>query len=148
MSKFMCCVFVLVILCSTSCSTHFLIKENYLVGTWKVENKEQFEIWEKKGNTFEGYSYKVQDGEEKRMESLLIKKVKNDIIYVATVPNQNQGKGIPFTLNKKIKDFLSFENLEHDFPKKIQYHNVSDREVLVKVLGEDNKGFSYKMFKQ
>lgn len=61
---------------------------------------------------------------------------------MATVPNQNNRNAIPFILNREITDKLSFENLVHDFPKKIQYQKLSPKEILVKVLGSENKGFS------
>jgi len=79
---------------------------------------------------------------------LSIKKIGNRIIYEATVPNQNDGETIQFTLNTEIKLYFSFENDKHDFPKKIQYKKISDNEIEVAVLGDNGKGFSYTQFKQ
>jgi len=133
----------------TSCASSPLKQSDFLVGTWKVESKEQYEVWEKnKEGNLEGYSYKIQGDQEKRLESLSIKKQDKQVVYEALVPDQNEGQAIPFILNAGIKDYLSFENEQHDFPKKIQYQKISDQEVLVKVLGAGEKGFSYKIFKQ
>ena len=132
-----------------SCASKPLKQSDFLLGTWKMEDKEQYEVWEKnKEGNLQGYSYKMQDDRKKRMESLSIKKEDHQIIYEALVPNQNEGQAIPFVLNTELKDLLSFENEQHDFPKKIQYQKISEQEILVKVLGAEGKGFSYKIFKQ
>jgi len=48
-------------------------------------------------------------------------------------------------LNDTINDYYSFENAKHDFPNKIQYYKLSENKVKVKVLGDENKGFSFEM---
>ena len=132
-----------------ACKKDSSCKLNFLVGTWKIENKEQYEVWEgcEKGK-LKGYSFKIVEEKEHILETLTISKNNNEIIYSATVPKQNEGKTIPFKLNLEIKNLLSFENLNHDFPKKIQYKQISSDEMFVSVLGDDDKGFSYTMFKQ
>ena len=95
---------------------------SFMLGTWKIENKQTFETWNKVSETeFTGKSYKLINGEKKVTETLSIKIIDEKIIYEATVPNQNEGKTIPFELIKSDDHFISFENPEHDFPKKIQY---------------------------
>ena len=66
----------------------------------------------------------------------------------ATVPDQNEGRTIQFTLNTEIKSYFSFENEKHDFPKKIQYKKITDDEIEITVLGDNGKGFSYTQLKQ
>jgi len=120
-----------------------------LAGTWKVENKSTHECWELKDpQTLTGKSYKVIDGQEKVLETLKIEKKGKAIIYYATVPTQNKGATIPFTLNTVVKDRLSFENAKHDFPKKVQYSKVNDQKWQVNILGDDEKGFSLNLIKQ
>ncbi|MFT5166336.1 MAG: hypothetical protein ACI8P3_001567 [Saprospiraceae bacterium] len=41
----------------------------------------------------------------------------------------------------------SFENPAHDFPEKIIYQFLSTTQFFVQVLGEKDKGFSFKMDK-
>jgi hypothetical protein len=43
---------------------------------------------------------------------------------------------------------LSFENLAHDFPKKIQYKSLNENEIQVTVTGDEGSGFSFKQKKQ
>ncbi|WP_298760448.1 DUF6265 family protein [uncultured Psychroserpens sp.] len=123
-------------------------KLDFLKGTWKIENKDTYESWEKKEGLYIGSSYKIVNEEKHITETLSIQKLNEEIIYSALVPSQNNGKTISFTLNMEKDDVLSFENLAHDFPKKIQYKKVNDTKIYVKVLGEDDKGFNYFLIKQ
>lgn len=121
----------------------------FLEGTWKVENKKDYETWKKAGDTIlEGCSYKIRDEKKITIEYLTIRKVGNKTIYTAKVVNQNGGQPVDFPLNKDVKDKVSFENPNHDFPKKIQYKRIDKTTLFVEVLGEGDKGFSYKMMKQ
>lgn len=137
---------VALLFCFSACK---MSKVQFLEGTWQVENKEQYEVWEKgKPRALTGYSYKMNGEKQVITETLCIRAVDNALVYEATVPNQNQGQTIPFALNTKENDFLSFENMAHDFPQKIQYQQINEDEILVRVLGENNQGFSYKIFKR
>ncbi|WP_297693319.1 DUF6265 family protein [uncultured Eudoraea sp.] len=132
-----------------ACSENKLSRIDFLIGTWKMEGKEQYENWELSNNKeLNGYSYKFKDSQKIITETLSIKILENTVIFEATVPDQNEGKTIPFTLNNEIKDYLSFENIDHDFPKKIQYKRINENEIEVTVLGDEGKGFSYKQIKQ
>ena len=120
-----------------------------LEGTWKMENKENYETWKiKNENELEGSSYKMKADKKIVSEFLSIKKTEGKVIYTAQVVNQNDGKPIEFVLNKEVKNKISFENLTHDFPKKIQYTKLDETTLFVEVLGENDQGFSYKMMKQ
>lgn len=130
------------------CGSQRTQKVDFLLGTWKVEGKETYETWTKQGEELIGASYKKRGEQKFVMETLVIKAEKGKLIYTATVKNQNQGRGISFTLQEVKDDLYSFENLSHDFPKKIQYKILSKTNLQVSVLGADDKGFSYEMSKQ
>ncbi|MDT7827698.1 DUF6265 family protein [Pricia sp. S334] len=120
---------------------------DFLQGTWKMENKESYEHWDKLNeNTLKGFTYKIKDGQLRVSEYLDISRNKNQIIYTATVLNQNQAKGIEFELTK-IDSTFTFENPKHDFPKKIVYQKRNESEIFVQVSDGKN-GFSFKMKKQ
>jgi hypothetical protein len=122
---------------------------SFLEGTWKTENKETYEVWKKNTDgTLEGQGYKMKAGEKVISEYLSLKMIDGNLTYLARVPNQNNGQTIPFVLNKTVTDQLSFENLSHDFPKKIQYKVINAQTVAVSVLGEGDKGFKFRMIKQ
>ncbi len=137
------------------CTSNFICAQkddvnqlNFLIGTWKMEHKENFESWEKMGDRLKGTSYKIRNGLKKVTETIEIKIEDHQILYTPIVFNQNEGKGIPFQL-KLLKDKVySFENLKHDFPKKIQYKILDKNKLFIMVLGDDDKGFSYHLIKQ
>ncbi len=141
-------LFTIILLFSFSRENN-LDQVRFLEGIWKTENKETYEVWKKNDDgTMEGYSYKIKSGEKVVSEYLSIKMIDGNLTYQARVQNQNNGQTIPFVLNKAIKDQLSFENLSHDFPKKIQYKLLDSQTVLVSVLGDGDKGFKFKAIKQ
>jgi len=121
---------------------------DFLQGTWKMENKEIYEHWDKLNDkTLKGFSYKLNNGQMKVSEYLEIKQHDNHIVYTASVINQNQGKSVDFKLIKTDSTF-TFENPNHDFPKQIVYQKLSDTEIFVQVSDGNEKGFAYKMTKQ
>jgi len=139
---------LLIIVCFISaCQAQQTHNIDVLVGTWKMENKETYEVWEKEKDSLKGHAFSLREGQKQITETLEIEISDHDIIYKATVPNQNEGQTIPFKLNKSVQDLLSFENMTHDFPKKIQYKWINEDRIQVHVLGEDDKGFSYILIK-
>lgn len=127
-----------------SCSEQKLNRVDFLAGTWKNSEKGHYEVWEiDENNTLKGYSYTLKNDEKVISEFLRIYKLGNSTVYEAKVINQNEGKAILFTLNEEIKSTLSFENNNHDFPKKIQYKRIDKNKIEVKVLGDNEQGFSY-----
>lgn len=96
----------------------------------------------------EGQAYKIKAGEKIITEYLSIRLIDHKLTYEAQALGQNNNQKIPFVLNDLIKDQLSFENLSHDFPKKIQYKVIDDKTILVSVLGDGDNGFRYKVMKQ
>lgn len=142
-------IILLVLISFSACSQNTDLKQvEFLIGTWKIEGKENYESWEKKENILKGSSYKIENEKKVISEKIEMRVVENHIIYTPTVLNQNNGKGIPFKLISFEQKLFSFENPEHDFPKKIQYQILSENELYVSVLGENDKGFSYKLIKQ
>ena len=114
-----------------------------------MEGKEQYEFREKnQKDGLVGNSYSFVNNEKSISETLRIKSVGDYLIYRATVLNQNDGETIEFVLNPDNKEYLSFENINHDFPKKIQYKKISIDSIKVSVIGENDEGFSYIKVKQ
>jgi uncharacterized protein YciI len=121
---------------------------DFLQGTWKMENKEIYEHWDKPNESaLKGFSYSLKDGKMTVSEYLEITKINKEINYKATVLDQNQGKEVKFKLTKKDSTY-TFENPEHDFPKKIVYQKLNDKEIFVRISDGRQKEFEYKMQKQ
>ena len=139
------CILFLFISCNETKTSQL----DFLVGTWKMEGKEQYEFWENHlNNGLVGNSYKLENNEKSISETLRIKSVGNQLVLGATVLNQNDGETIEFILDPGNDEYLSFENADHDFPKKIQYARISTDSIKVSVLGENDEGFSYIQIKQ
>lgn len=121
----------------------------FLIGTWKVENREDYEAWTATdASTLQGQGYKIRNGQKTITEYLSIKTEDGKTVYTATVPGQNNGQPVDFVLNTEVVGKYSFENLAHDFPQKIQYTPMGDAALLVEVMGSGGRGFSYMMAKQ
>lgn len=117
----------------------------FLAGTWKIENKEEFEHWDLMNDrSLKGISYSVKNNQMLISEYLEITQDKKNITYSATVKGQNQGRSISFKCTKN-DSMLVFENSAHDFPKKIVYHRKSETEIDVRVSDGKEKGFGYRL---
>ena len=94
-----------------ACSQKSDLKQvEFLIGTWKMEGKENYESWERKDNELLGISYKIENGEKTISETIVMHEERNHIIYTPTVLDQNNGKGIPFQLKYSKEKLFSFEN--------------------------------------
>lgn len=121
--------------------------QDFFAGKWKIDGKDSYEHWEISAEILTGRGYKIIDGAEKLSENLEIKIVDGKICYLATVPDQNEGKTVRFELTRFSKNEMIFENPAHDFPKKLIYQKDSPTEMFVQVLGTGDKGFSFRMTK-
>ncbi|MGF1586938.1 MAG: DUF6265 family protein [Bacteroidales bacterium] len=121
---------------------------DFLEGTWKIENNEVYEHWDRLNeSSMKGFSYIVKDGKMSISEYLEISQIDGEISYTATVLNQNEGKPINFKLTKTDSTY-TFDNPDHDFPKKIVYQKLNNAEVFVQVSDGKQKGFAYKIIRQ
>ncbi|MEO7991273.1 MAG: hypothetical protein ABI663_17110 [Chryseolinea sp.] len=93
----------------------------WLVGKWKLTEKNIFEEWrvstDKK--TLEGLSYRIKEGDTTVMEKLLIKFEQPFFFYISNVP-ENPAP-VKFKITQYNADKFLAENPEHDFPKAIRY---------------------------
>ncbi|MGJ1196497.1 DUF6265 family protein [Sphingobacterium spiritivorum] len=119
----------------------------FLKGTWKVDNAEVYEHWDQlNDNTLKGFSYKMKDGQMNVTEYLEVTQIKDNLVYTATVVNQNLGKPVSFTMKKKDGELI-FENPKHDFPKQITYRKLSDMEIEVRISDLKQKEYGFNMRK-
>ena len=67
-----------------SCAQSNLKSINYLEGIWKVENKQQYEVWNKtKTGGLEGYGYRIKADEKLITETLSIEEINGGLVYKA-----------------------------------------------------------------
>lgn len=120
-----------------------------LQGTWQVADKMQFEQWQNESpNAIRGKGYLLtSEAKEKVMEYLqLVLKEDGSIAYQATVPSQNEGATIEFLLTAGGETSWTFENPQHDFPKKIEYI-LADPNTLNVLVSGDGKLLSFSFVK-
>lgn len=120
----------------------------FLNGTWKMEDKEVYEHWDQLNeNSLKGISYANRNGVIVIMEYLEISNIQKEVLYSATVVDQNNGDPIYFKLIQSDSLFV-FVNPNHDFPQKIVYHKIDEQKLFVEVLGKNDEGFSYFLIKK
>jgi hypothetical protein len=120
----------------------------FLNGTWKIENEEHFEHWDKMNSEqLKGVTYKLIQGRVIVEEYSEIVKSPKGIVYKASPVGQNNGKTIEFKQTRSDSLFV-FENPKHDFPKKIIYKLINAKQVEVSISDGAKKTISYKMVKQ
>ncbi|NUM50738.1 MAG: hypothetical protein HUU48_06440 [Flavobacteriales bacterium] len=133
-----CAVFAFTCSCTETDEMQYVKK---LGGKWASEENENsrfFEEWDvlAEGNLI-GKGFLLTDGVDTTVsEELKIEKIKNEIFYVATVKNENDNKPVKFLLVENDSQHLVFENKLHDFPQRIKYFFLNDRELKVVVEGE------------
>jgi hypothetical protein len=118
-----------------------------LQGTWKVPGKQIYENWDiLNTKQMMGFSYRMHHGQMLVSEYLHIEKRDNDIIYSASVKNQNEGKAVDFLMSRA-DSVLVFENDMHDFPKRITYNMVSENIMHVILDDGGDKRYAYALEK-
>lgn len=112
-----------------------------LEGTWEMpfEGTSVFERWEKVNDTLmRGWSYEISDGDSVLTETIQIIATDSGTFYVPVVTEQNEGAPVFFKLTSRESDGWVFENPEHDFPTRIEYHFLSNDQLAAAVSGEVN----------
>jgi hypothetical protein len=113
------------ILCSWTLTSETTIKKaGWLIGTWenKTSRGSVYETWKKVSeNEFLGKTYMLKDKDTVLFETVRLKQEKDNLYYIPTVEDQNQGKPVSFALKFISDEEMVFENLQHDFPQLISY---------------------------
>ncbi len=120
---------------------------NWLLGTWTMDNGSQttIEEWQALGESVyqgSGRNISLETGEEIFQESLLLVEMAGGIFYIAKVSHNEMP--VPFKLVEQSPDHARFENLEHDFPKRIEYKRIGEDQLEVQVSDTGEKGFVLK----
>lgn len=97
---------------------------NLLSGKWSMETDKGmlYESWKKQNDsTFTGLSFRVSGRDSLVLEKMELVHRQGRILFIPTVPGQNDEKPVVFTLSKLEGGRYIFENKEHDFPSRIVY---------------------------
>ncbi len=115
--------------------------ESWKIDTWREMN---------------GKGLKVVGQDTTLLEQLQIKLSKGRFSYISTVPDQNEGKPVPFKMVSSDSMKFVFENLQHDFPQRIVYqfcplkeHEFSAGDTLkARVESANGEGIDFLFFRK
>ena len=123
----------------------------WILGEWQAQQGENvvFEEWTQvSAGTFEGKGGRITGGsnEEEISEALRLVLMMGDVFYIAK-PVQNP---LPtaFKLKECSKDSAVFENMLHDFPKRLVYMPRGIDSLVVHVSDGAENGFSIRFGKK
>jgi hypothetical protein len=115
-----------------------LFKATWLIGNWEYKDSigKLTENWKvKDDSTFVGTSFFVLDNEKDTIhkEYMQMQEDKELLIYLTSVKGQNNEVNVPFQLTIKEDSLLVFENPKHNYPQKIQYELLKNKEIKTSV---------------
>lgn len=114
---------------------------NWLAGRWEHNMGEgiAFEEWAiADGGSLTGMGGFIKGTDTMISETIVLEQKDNDILYIPTVKDQNDGQPIPFKLTIAAGDSFVFENPAHDFPTMITYKKVSPTSLVASISGKIN----------
>src|SRR5687768_8771187 len=102
---------------------------SWLIGTWKLKDKNVFETWKMSADkkTLEGYSFRVKEGDTLGMEKIRFTYDGASFHYIPDVAGP-QGE-VDFKITKYDGSSFVAENPQHDFPKAIRYHFIRRNDI-------------------
>ena len=107
-------------------STNDMDKLAWIIDNWVSGEggSKSYEHWKKINETlYEGSSETIKNGDTIFNEKLKIQKTGDEIFYIADVKHNPQP--VYFKLVSVSENEAVFENMEHDFPKRVTYKNES-----------------------
>jgi hypothetical protein len=138
----------LFILSFASCGTKTLAPNQikWLIGDWNIDDGRGLESWQNHGDTLVGRVFSNREKKYSEGLKIYVDPEKN-LIYEATVYDQNGGRPIRFELDYSNGDSLHFVKMQHDFPNCIDYKRLTDTSIFCHVYDKKGEGFVYTMFK-
>ena len=119
---------------------------DWVLGNWKDSsaNGVMYERWVKANDSvYTGIGVVLSNGDTVFSEKLAIEQRGEELFYIPTVSDQNEGKAVFFKLAADAGNEFIFENKTHDFPQRIIYKRTASDSLFAVVEGMD-KGVSRK----
>lgn len=110
-----------------------------VVGTWlnKRTRGNIYETWYRKSEReFVGMSYTLANADTTPLEKVRLYIQGTEIVYAPVAAGQNDEKEVLFKLKSIEGNRFVFENLQHDFPKRIVYDFRSADSLYAHIEGE------------
>jgi hypothetical protein len=116
-------------------------KALWLTGTWenKTTKGTMYESWKQVSDyELSGKSYIIKEKDTVLLESVQLKEEENQLYYIPTVKNQNNGLPVRFALKRISAKEMVFENPGHDFPQVITYTQWGSDSLVAEISGVRN----------
>jgi hypothetical protein len=121
---------------------------NWILGNWQINESNNFEEWEMADDyLYRGKSYQVLKNDTVVTETINIVQKGEEIFYIPTVADQNDGKPVEFKLVSMDVGKVIFENKDHDFPQRIIYVKAAIDVIYAWIEGEIEGRFSKTEFR-
>lgn len=120
-----------------------------LLGKWEMAGKSGVvvEEWRRaSASELRGKSYRINAGDTTLLETIIIRSEGDEVFYIPTVSNQNDGKPVRFKLAGAEAGKLVFENALHDFPQRIVYWPKAKNDLVAWIEGQKNGSYSKREF--
>lgn len=136
-----------VLLCSSLSAAAQVNPDNFnylyrLVGTWSMRTPQSVitEQWQRVNDTtLQGKTWRIVGKDSSLQETMQLVRMGNDIYYIPTIRDQNNGQPVSFKLRiLKLVGFIA-ENPAHDFPQKITYRFKDEDHLDARVEGKQGK---------
>lgn len=131
---------LVIVSCKNSDSDKFekIKAANWLLGNWKNKSADGTltENWKKvNDSTFQAESYFIKEKDTLHFESITLQQKGEELTYSAAVKGQNNDKPVAFKLTTATEKQIVFENLKHDYPRKISYTQITADSLVAKISG-------------
>jgi hypothetical protein len=116
-------------------------KAEWLIGTWenRTPRGNIYETWTKTGeDEFTEKSYALKGNDTFFFETVRLVQEQKEVVYIATVKNQNEGQAVRFAGRMISDKQLIFENQQHDYPQVISYRKITSDSLVAEISGTKN----------
>lgn len=113
-------------------------RTNWLIGTWETRSPRGslFEEWSRLNkDELSGRSYFIRDGDTVVVETIRLVSEGENLFYIPTVRDQNDGLPVRFSLRSISDTSFVFENPSHDYPQRISYTRISADSLIAEIAG-------------
>lgn len=132
---------IAMLLLSSGVSYDNFTKLLQLRGTWAMQTKKGvlYEEWKKTGEAeMSGTSYRLNQKDTLLLERVKLRREGDDILYIPSAQNQNNGQPVVFKLVRAEANKFTFENKLHDFPQRIIYNLITNDSIVARIEGSKN----------
>lgn len=113
----------------------------WLIGTWENQTPRGtiYEEWSHSGtHEFSARSYRIAENDTIVFETIRLVAAGQELHYIPTVRNQNEGQPVVFKSEKLEENHMLFANPEHDFPQYISYTRIGADSLVAEIYGKIN----------